>query len=388
MAKNFITKHFNFLSNKFSKAEMEAILTTFLKKEAFMRLAMCIAITYISNALSKCKFRVYENGKEVKNDLAYKLNVSPNPNQSAAEFKNSMVKRMCHGGESLVYPYNSKDLYVAKDFRRVSQSPKEDYFDDIVLSDSYTLPRAYMSRVYFFKLNNPDVTRLVKNVMDDYGKLMDAAMTGFKQTRGRKYKLEIETGKANDPEFMEEYEKVIKKNLKEFLESDSAVYPQFKGYNLLDLKSDSDGGASDIIDMRKEIFDVVAQAWKIPNSMMYGNMTNSEDIVRQFLTFALDPVAAVISSELTRKTYLKSQWANGCHVQVDTKTINHVDILNVADKVEKLISSGTFSIDMVLDELGYQKLETDFSQAHFITKNYGLIEEVMTRLGDGGGDKQ
>lgn len=376
-------RHFNFLSRKLTDQEMSVIIGRFIEKRKFMELAICIAVTYISNALSKCKVRVYEDGKEVENDLSYKLNVSPNPNQSASEFMNSLVKRMCHDGDALVYPYQSRDLFLARSFHRQPNAPGEDYFENIVLSDTYELPRAYISRLYYFKLNNPDVRGLVAGVMKDYGTLMDAAMRGFKQTRGRKFKLALHHMKADDPNFQKEYENTIKANLKEFVESDTAVFPQFEGYDLSELPNEAAGGSSDIIDMRKEIFDVVAQAWKIPNSMMYGNMTNTAEIVKQFLTFAVDPVASAISREFTRKSFTQSEWARGSHVQLDTKTINHIDILDVADKVEKLISSGSFSIDMVLDELGYQKLNTEFSQAHWITKNYSLIEEAMKRIDDG-----
>ncbi len=376
--------NFNFLSRKLTEREMSVIIGNFMEKRKFMELAICIAVTYISNALSKCKVRVYEGGKEVENDLSYRLNVSPNQNQSSSEFMNTLVKRMCHDGEALVYPYQSRELFVARSYHRQPNAPDEDYFEDIVLSDRCTLKKAYISRLYFFKLNNPNVQALVSGVMKDYGTLMDAAMRGFKQTRGRKFKLSMDSMKADDPVFQKQYEGVVKKNIKEFIESDTAVFPEFQGYDLSAMPNESAGGSSDIIDMRKEIFDVVAQAWKIPTSMMYGNMTNTAEIVKQFLTFAVDPVASVISREFTRKSFTQREWAQGSHVQLDTKTINHIDILDVADKVEKLISSGTFSIDMVLDELGYQKLNTEFSQAHWITKNYSLIEEAMKRLVDDG----
>ena len=91
-----------------------------------------------------------------------------------------------------------------------------------------------------------------------------------------------------------------------------------------------------------------------------------------------------MGDELTRKSFTFDEWAKGSRVIVDTKCINHVDIFNVADKVDKLISSGVFSIDAVLSALGYQPLNTEFSQAHYITKNYELAEDAMARLTEGG----
>ena len=53
--------------------------------------------------------------------------------------------------------------------------------------------------------------------------------------------------------------------------------------------------------MRKETFEVVAQALKIPLTMMYGNITNMNEIVKVFLSICIDPLADMISEELTRK---------------------------------------------------------------------------------------
>ena len=150
------------------------------------------------------------------------------------------------------------------------------------------------------------------------------------------------------------------------------------------MKHEADSGSADILAMRKEVFDIVAQAYKIPISMMYGNTNNTNDVLNQFLTFAVDPIAKMMSDELTRKSFTFEEWEAGSRVIVDTKCINHVDIFNVADKIDKLISSGVFTIDAVLSALGYQPLETEFSQAHYITKNYELAEEGMNRMSKGG----
>jgi hypothetical protein len=38
----------------------------------------------------------------------------------------------------------------------------------------------------------------------------------------------------------------------------------------------------------------------------------------------------------------------------------------------------------VLIALGYQPLNTEFSKAHFMTKNYELAEDAMKSLSEGG----
>ena len=114
---------------------------------------------------------------------------------------------------------------------------------------------------------------------------------------------------------------------------------------------------------------------------MLGNITNMNEIVKVFLTFCIDPIAEMLSEEITRKTYPGYlEWSKGNYVKVDTSTINHIDILDVAEKADKLIASGTCCIDEVREIIGFDKLNTKFSQQHFITKNYDTAENRL--IGD------
>ncbi len=83
--------------------------------------------------------------------------------------------------------------------------------------------------------------------------------------------------KAGDAKFNETFEKVIRDQLKTFLENDNAVYPEFEGYDLIDISPKSNvKDSSDIRDLRKEIFEIVGQTFKIPTNMMLGNITNMQ----------------------------------------------------------------------------------------------------------------
>ena len=174
------------------------------------------------------------------------------------------------------------------------------------------------------------------------------------------------------------FEEVIKKQLKTFLENDNAVYPEFEGYDLQDISPKNNiKDTSDIRELRKEIFEIVGQTFKIPTSLMLGNITNMNEIVKVFLTFCIDPIADMISEELTRKVFSFEEWQKGYYIKVDTSTINHIDVLDVAEKVDKLIASGTMCIDEVRGILDLAELDSDFSKTHFITKNYDTMENRL-----------
>lgn len=383
---NFLTRHLPFLGGTSDNPEIKAAIEAFQEKVAYKALAMYIATSYIANALSKCEIQVYRNGEEVKDLLYYRLNVAPNPNQSGAQFINELVTRICTTANALVIPYKDDFFYLADSYS-VDKRPLKDFvFKGIsVEGQEITRPKQVKaSDAFYFQLESRNVNALVAELYKDYARLMGASIESYIQNHGRKYKLKLANTKVGDKKFNDDYEKVIKNQLKTFLESENAVYPEFQGYDLEEMRHESDGGSEDILAVRKEIFDVVAQAYKIPTSMMYGNTNNTAEVIKQFLTFAVDPIAQMMSDEMTRKCFTFEEWKQGSYVSIDTKRINHVDIFDVADKVDKLISSGVFSIDSVLSALGYQPLGTEFSEAHYITKNYELADDAMNRISGGG----
>lgn len=384
---NFIEKCIGFLGKKQTPEELDAVYEKFKQKVAFKTLAIYIAVSYIAGSLSKCPVQVIERGKPAPASArAYRLNVNPNPNQSASQFWNAVVTRICREADALVILHNGDALFLADAFEIDKKPLKDHCFVGVTIDEKQMTKRYKASDVYYFRLESERVRGLINSLYEDYAELMSAAIEGFKQGHGRKYKLKLDAQKAGDKDFEKNYEEVVKKDLESFLTSENAVYPQYAGYDLEEMRHEADSGAADVVTMRKEVFDLVAQAYKIPTSMMYGTTNNTAEVVRQFLTFAVDPIAEMISDELTRKTFTYEEWAAGSRIVLDTKRINHIDIFDVADKVDKLIASGAFSIDDVLTQLGYQPLNTEFSKQHFMTKNYALAEDAMNPLAVEGGE--
>ena len=368
---------FNFLEKKMEIADISPITQKLLEQMAFKELALHIGISYIANTLSKCEFRTYENGKEVKGKLYYMLNVSPNPNQNSSQFINAFVEKYYYQGHSLIVP-NGDYIYCADDFDIDDTNPlKENVFYNVTFNCQQLKKKHKASEVFYMRLDNREVKGLVDSLYMQYGEVIDAALKSYKRSNGAKYKLLLEQYRAGDPAFQETFNTVIQSQLKSFVENDNAVYPQFKGTDLQEFSSKSPQSTADIIAMRKEVFEVVAQALKIPLSMMYGNITNMNEIVKVYLSICIDPLADMIGEEITRKYYTFDEWQSGYRVELDTSCINHVDILDVADKVDKAVSSGVTNIDEMRKRLNMPELGTDFSQAHWMTKNYALAEDML-----------
>lgn len=366
---------FNFMERKVLASEIVA--QKLPEQLAFKELAMFIGISYIANAISKCEFKVYEDGLEAKNKLYYMLNVSPNPNQNSSQFINKFIERYYYDGASLVVPHKNH-IYCADSFDIDESNPLiENTFYNVTFGNQQPKKKYRANEVFYIQLDNIRAKTFVDSMYVDYGQIIAQALATFKRTNGTRYKLMLDQYRAGDPEFKKLYDEVIKKGLQTFIENNNSVYVQYKGTDLQEFSSKTATSTSDIIAMRKEIFEVAAQALKIPLPMMYGNITNMNEIVKVFLSFCIDPLADMIGEEFTRQYFSFDEWKNGCYVKVDTSCINHIDILEVGDKVDKAISSGTASIDEMRERLGMPELGTEFSQAHWMTKNYALAEDML-----------
>ena len=69
-------------------------------------LAFWTCVNKIANALSKCEFRTYYGGKEIKKAEYYLWNVEPNRNQNASAFLTKLIGKL----------YLNKSYYVKGGF--------------------------------------------------------------------------------------------------------------------------------------------------------------------------------------------------------------------------------------------------------------------------------
>lgn len=342
----------------------------------YKELAKHIAVSYIANTISKCEFKVYENGAEVKNELYYALNVAPNPNQNSSEFLNKLIQTLYRKNEALVVPINDK-LYVADGYSIEERQLKENMFRNISVEQKSIRKSYKASDVFYWKLDEKSIDTLVNGLYDIYGQVIQSALNAFRRGNGQKYRLMLDQMRAGEPKFVEQYNTIIKEQLQEFIEADDAVFPEYKGYTLNTLGESKQSSSGEIINIRKEIFDVIAEAYKIPLPMMYCDVDNLDQVVNVFLTFCIDPLADRLEEELTRKTNTFATWNGGKnYVQVDTTCIKHIDIFEIAPQADKLIGDGMYSIDELRVKVGDVPLNSEFSRKHWITKNYSDVEDI------------
>ena len=182
-------------------------------------------------------------------------------------------------------------------------------------------------------------------------------------------------------QFKETYEQLVNKNLKNFFENNNSVLPEFDGYDLSKMADGNKGSGQEITELRKDIFQLVAQTYKIPQALMNGEKI-SDDVFIIFLTRCIEPIAQMLSAEVTKQLFNYEDWQSGDKVEFDTTTISIAAIASIAQGCEKIIGSGVMNIDEVRQRiLGLNALNTELSQKYFVTRNFADIEKEN---GEGG----
>lgn len=349
--------------------------------ELYIReLAFWTCVNKIANAVSKCEFKTYYHNKETKGKEYYLWNYEPNQNQNAAGFIYKLIAQLYRKNECLVVEINHR-MYVAESYIKEVYALRDYKFSGISF-DGYTLQETLdMSDVMFFELNSTDMRKLMNGMYDSYSKLITYAQNAYQKSRGHKGILNIAGVAQEQDNFNETFEELMSTHFKNFFGKDNAVLPLFDGYNYQDIsqnaKTYSTESTRDIKALADDIFEFTARAFSFPPSLAKGDVQDTTKATDELLTFAIDPLVKMIQQEINRKRNGKDGLKQGNYLKIDTLAVKHVDIFDIATPIDKLISSGAFTINDVLQVIGKPKIDESWADQHFMTKNYSEIGAIL-----------
>lgn len=318
----------------------------------WMEVARAVVESYCIAAIQMSDVEIYRtaDGDKDGGRESWLWNVSPNPNHSRADFIAELLHAALTDRDgALVVPVTrgrKTSLWLADGYTVYERPGYEDRYEYVSIDGSTEVARkSYRAgEAYRFKLMPcPGWGDLLKLATEEYQRLGSAAEAAFEDANAMRYKLRTETPVTGSDASMQKIANYIEDSLKPFLKGERGVLPVYKGYDLERLASGSNAASwrksEDIVSIRKDMFDAVAMCFRVPVSMLYGNTNNFESVWTSFVTFCVDPIARAIADEIARKTLTEEEWAAGGRVVVNTNRIKHVDIFDVADKVEKLVGS-------------------------------------------------
>lgn len=350
-------------------------------------MAFWSSVNLIANAVSKCEFKTFLNGKEIKGREYYLWNIEPNKNQNSSTFIHKLIAKLYRDNECLVIEQNGQ-LIVADSFMREPYVLYDDIFTQIQVGD-LTFNRSFtQSEVLYYKLNDVNIRKLVNGLYDSYAKLIAYSMKSYQRSRGTKGIFKYNTIPVAGTEQRKAFDALINEKIKKWLESDSAVLPLGEGQDWKELqhKTYTNETTRDIRAQIDDIFDFTARSFNIPPALLRGDVQDTSKAVDQLLTFCVDPLVDMLQEEINRKRNGYEGFSKGTYLKIDTTTIKHIDLFDTATAIDKLIGSGSFCINDIRIAAGYEPIDEPWAWQHFITKNYEIIEQALKALE--GGEEQ
>lgn len=323
-------------------------------------LALYAVISYISGTLSKCEFKTYFKDDEVKDDEYYLWNVSPNVNESSGQFINHWLTRLIMDNEALIIedranePNSEPQLLVADAFslkREFALYPN--VYNGITVS-GFLFEREYTaSDVLYFKWSNSSIDQVLGAYYESYKNLISKVGKSIERSRGEQGILNVSTQFAGGEEAKTKITDLMNSRFKAYFEGSDVVVPLEDGLTYQKTDQGSSRKLTEVSDIRKlidDVLDMTAIAFKVPPALLKGQATEKDGLVKNYLTFCIDPLAEMLSDEINRKRYGKKQFLEGTRLNIDTSNAQHVELFDVATSIDKLISSGSFSPDEIRKE--------------------------------------
>lgn len=345
-----------------------------------------ICANMIANAVGRCEFRTFRDGKEIREREHYLWNVEPNVNQNSTAFLHKMVAKLLVDGEALVISTRQREGYdalvVADSWLQNGDYPsrQNEYINVQVGDVSYE--KTFREReVLHLKLNHINVKPVLDGLYGAYWRLISAAMKRYEWDKGQHWKVHVGQLASGAEDFTENFSRQIEQQVKTFLDSSGAILPEFDGYAYTNEGGKSGVELADIQAQMKDVLGFTAKALQIPAVLVDGSIQGTEDAQGRFLTGCIDPICDQLQEEINRKRYGYDRMRAGDYLRVDTSSIRHFDMFANAANVEKLVGSGAFTINDVLRSAGLPTIPEPWADEHYMTKNIAALSAETTALG-------
>ena len=350
-------------------------------------LAFWSAVNMIANAVSKCEFKTFKDDKETKGAEYYLWNIKPNQNQNSSGFIHQWIATLFRHNECLIVEQNGQ-LLIADDFQRKEYALYESVFSNVTVRD-FTFNQTFtQSEVLYWRLTEKDMHKVTAAIYESYSKLLGYSMNCYQKSRGTKGIFSYETLPVTGSKEETAFNDLVSTKFKQFMSSGDAILPLGKGQSYTDVSSKtySNETTRDIRALIDDVSDFTAKAFGIPPALLRGDVQGTSDALNNFLTFCIDPLVDMLQEEIIGKRYGQAEFAKGNYLKIDTKAIKHVDLLSVSTAIDKLISSGAFSVNDIRKLCGETVINEPWADKHFMTKNYAPAGELLAAM-EGGGEQ-
>lgn len=361
-----------------AKQDIVEMLTVNVEKLALSKFAIEKAAGKIAKAIAKSEFIVQRKEGRVKDHIYYMLNVRTNVNETATDFWMRAIKTLLLEGECLICMVG-QGLYIADSFNEDSSVMLPKRYKDVRISSSdssITLEKTFTSNeVLHLKSKNKKVKMLLEKAMRLYDETISAMCAAKKIASMPKFELNVDgiqviRTKNDDGTDRNLTINEYKKGVKKLLESDNIeIITNSAGVLTKQMDFKTEVTSEDIVKLSNEVFRETALAFDIPEAVFLGKITEKADSTNEFITYAVSWIVEIINDSMNAKLVGERDFLQGERIWIDMSKYKHIDIIESATNLDKLRSIG-FNFDEIREMVGYETLNTEFSQERVITKNY------------------
>ncbi|WP_368289946.1 phage portal protein, partial [Enterococcus avium] len=307
-----------------------------------------------------------------------------NLDQSASSFWQQVVYKLITENEVLIVLSDDDQLLIAESYVRKEYALYDDVFESVWMK-GYEFKRKFpMSEVIFLQYNNNDLSRYVRGLYEDYASLYNRMVEVAMRNHQIRATVTGKDGRGFDDKLQKKAQTYIDKVYAKFSKESIAVVPLQSGleYNeLTNTVGETNQSIDELKKLKRQFVDEVADILGIPSTILHGELADLESAQKVLNKYCVKSLNKKIEDELNAKTISKSEYVSGTEVKV--VGVDKKDIFDLADAVDKLISSGGFNRNEIREEVDYESIEG--GDEFYITKNYEKAkggEEVNDETGN------
>ena len=343
--------------------------------------ALSSASNILGAILSNVEWQTYDtNGKEMKRDDYFRLNFALNQCETSAETMRKIANKLIFDRDCLLIETANKDLFVADSYTFKNGQElflKPNTYSNVLIGNEI-LTRTFkdgQSAIRFTLSDKQKIDAIMANMNANFDALLKIVREGAEKAMGTKYNLQVNAQGKNTTD--EKYIQKLQEIYLPLMKKANAVFLTQKGEELIDLTEKQRGSevqqvielSTNEIKINNEILNNVARAYGIPPAFLRGEFTeDTSGIFNLMMTFFAKPILTMMERKLSLFLLEKDAILKGARIKANVDTIRFEDVFTKASAIDKLISSGTFTINEVRKKLGEEEVKD--GNDRFITKNY------------------
>lgn len=311
-------------------------------------------------------------------ELSYLLNVAPNHNENAKDFRATLMKRLILDEEVVVVQISNK-WYIADNFTVNDRVIEEKTYSNIFIG-GLDLKRQFLaSEVYHFRYYNTKLSKFIKQLDDSYAKLFSRLVDV--QLRQNQLRIYTKFKGMNNPEQhkieLAKYKAYLEGLATALKENSVVVSPRNDAYELEEKTDNYLGRSIDELQKLENIYiGKVANALQLSPLLFTGDLADVSQHEKNAIKYAIRPLFEVITTEINKK-YFGRTYKSDLIANVTPLTYNNE--FEMAKDIEKLVGSSAFTPDDILELLGRQRTDLPEMTQYYMTKN---MEPLKMRGGE------